>query len=153
MAKKKLVIVSASSRIKKEPKHPILAIERYDGMVFRILRKCLREGKLGNIDVLILTEKHGLIWSNDPIPYYEPYPAVWGTLSLNKNAIRKLREDNREKLKQIVNHYSEIYVNIGVKFAKLIEGFENFTTCKITHATGKGFGLKGAHMKEWILSQ
>lgn len=153
MVEKKLVIVSASSSIRKEPFEPILAIERYDGIYFRVLRKYLRERKLRNIDVVIVSEKFGLMRSDDKISYYEPHAGKWGSLSLNKDAIKNLRRENLEKLKRIVNDYSEIYINVGRQYMKLIEGFENFTTCKITHAVGKGLGPKALHMKKWIISQ
>lgn len=150
---RKLVIVSASSSIRKEPPEPIPAIERYNGIYFRVLRKHLQERKLKNIDVLIVSEKLGLIWSHDKISYHEPHVGKWGSLSLDRNAIRKQRTENLEKLRRIVNQYSEIYVNVGLEYVKLVEGFEKLVTCKVTYATGRGLGPKAVHMKQWLISQ
>jgi len=147
---KKLIIVSASSSRKRESKEPIPAIERYNGIYFRTLRKYLREGKLRNTDILINSKKFGLIRSNKKIPYYEPSPGNWGSLGLNKETVDRIRKKNLHKLKKLVNAYSEIYVNVGREYMKLIEGFENFTSCKIIYATGRGLGPKALHMKEWI---
>jgi len=43
-------------------------------------------------------------------------------------------------------------VNVGAKFAKLIDGFEDLTTAKIIYASGPGLGPKAQHMKNYILS-
>lgn len=149
---KKLILITTSYRLNKEIKEPIPAIERFDGVYFRILKKYIREGKLRNVDILIVSEKYGLIWAKDKVPYYDIHGKM-GSLSLSKKSIEKIRQQNLQKLKQIVNRYSEIYVNVGREFLKLIRGFEKFTTCKVTYATGRGLGPKALHMKEWILSQ
>jgi cytoplasmic iron level regulating protein YaaA (DUF328/UPF0246 family) len=128
------------------------AIKRFDGVYFRLLRKCLRERKLRNVDILIVSEKFGLIWSKDKIPYYEVQGKM-GALNLDKNTLEKIRQENLQKLKKIVNRYSEIYVNVGREYLKLIEGFEKFATSKVTYSSGKGLGPKALHMKQWITSQ
>ena len=153
MPERKLVIVSASSSIRKEPDEAIPAIERYNGIYFRVLRKYLPKRNLSNIDVLIVSEKLGLVWSHDKITYHVPHAGKWGALSLDDVSIRKLRTENLEKLRKIVNRYSEIYVNVGVKYLRLIEGFEKITTCKVTYAIGRGLGPKALHMKQWLISQ
>jgi len=153
LPERKLVIVSASSSIRKEPDEAIPAIERYNGIYFRVLRKYLPKRNLSNIDVLIVSEKLGLVWSDDKITYHVPHAGKWGSLSLDDVSIRKLRTENLEKLRKIVNRYSEIYVNVGVKYLRLIEGFEKITTCKVTYATGRGLGPKAVHMKQWLISQ
>lgn len=153
MAQKKLIIVTSSSRLRREPSEPIRAIDRYDGIYFRILRKYLLERRLKNIDVLIVSEELGLIWSHDKISYHEPHPGKRGALSLDRHTIRRLREDNLKKLKGILNQYSEIYVNVGQDYMKLIEGFEQYVKGKVTYATGRGLGPKAANMKQWLISQ
>jgi len=152
MTNKKLIIITTSYRINKERKEPISAIDRCDGVYFRLLRKYIREEKLRNVDILIVSEKFGLIWAKDKIPYYEVHGKM-GSLSLEKKAMEDLRQQNLQKLKEVVNRYSEIYVNVGREYMKLIEGFEKFTTRKITYSVGKGLGPKALHMKEWIISQ
>lgn len=153
MAQRKLIIVSASSRLRKEPSEPINAIERYDNTYFQILRKYLLERKLKKIDVLIVSQELGLIWSHDGISYHEPHAGKRGELSLDQHTIRRLREDNLEKLQGKLDQYSEIYVNVGYDYMKLIKGFEQYVKGKVTYATGRGLGPKAAHMKQWLLSQ
>jgi len=152
LVKKRLIIVSASSRLKREPKEPIPAIDRFDGIYFRTLRKYIRMGKLRNTDVLILSEKYGLISSREKIQYQQPHMGKYGSLSLNQEAANNLRSRNLQRLKKIVNQYEEVYVNVGKGYRKLINGFENFATGTIIYASGRGLGPKARHMKEWILA-
>lgn len=153
MAARKLLILTTSFKRNEEITDPIRAIERYDGVYFKILRKHLREGKLKNTDILIVTEKRGLIWSNDKVPLYK-IGGKMGFLSLDEKTIEKLRHKNLKKIGEILsqNRYSEIYVNVGKQYMKLIEGFEEFAPCKLTYAKG-GLGEKATHMRDWILSR
>jgi hypothetical protein len=66
----RLLILSCSQR-KDMVTGQVPAIDRYDGPVFRVLRKYLREGSLKNLTVLIVSAKYGLIESNRRIPAYD----------------------------------------------------------------------------------
>lgn len=151
LTKRKLIIVTTSYRVSDE-KSPIPAIERYDGVYFRLLKKYKREGKLRNIDILILSERDGLIWTSKRVPYYKPRGII-GALSLDEKSIEILRKENVERLEKITKRYTEAYVNVGRQYMKLLEGIENLSFPKITYSKGNGLGAKAAHMKNWILSQ
>ncbi|MEM2969540.1 MAG: hypothetical protein QXR63_01230 [Candidatus Bathyarchaeia archaeon] len=56
---KKLIIISASARLLKEPVEPILATQRFDGVFIKLLRKYQKQ--LRNFDILILSPVHSLI--------------------------------------------------------------------------------------------
>ena len=48
------------------------AIERYDGVFFKVLRKALREGRCQPpVAILIISAKYGLITSKTLIPNYD----------------------------------------------------------------------------------
>ena len=149
--RRKLIIVSASSRLREKPTEPIPAIQRYDGIFFRVLRKLLRDGKLREFDILIVSEKYGLLSHKDKISHHAAHPGPWGSLSLDEKAVNGIRKENLKKLKKIVNKYSEIYVNLGREYMKLIGGFEEFTRSKITFGVGTGLIPKAAHMRECVL--
>ena len=151
MANKKLVILTTSVRLDEETKEPIPALERYNGVYFRVLKKYLREGRFRDTDILIVSEKYGLIWSDDKIPLYEIHGKM-GSLTLDEKAIEKLRQENLKKLEKILDRYSEIYVNVGKEYMKLIKGFEKLASGRIIHAKGS-LGAKATHMKQWILSR
>lgn len=66
-----LLIVGCSQRKRSDP-GLLPAIERYDGVNFRVLRKAKREGYWpANLDVLILSTKYGLIKPETPIEDYD----------------------------------------------------------------------------------
>ena len=93
---KRLIIVSSSLRRLKEPTGPISALERFDGVYFRIIKKCKREGKLSDTDCIILSMRFGIIYQNENVPYYGPDQngRIGYYLNMNKSQIRKLREKN-----------------------------------------------------------
>jgi hypothetical protein len=47
--------------------------------------------------------------------------------------------------------YDKVQVNLGQVYLKSIEGFEQLTNGKVTHATGV-LGKKAVHMKQWGMS-
>ncbi|MEM3551788.1 MAG: hypothetical protein QXV01_11940, partial [Candidatus Bathyarchaeia archaeon] len=56
---KKLMIISGSMRLLKEPEEPIPAIQRFDGVFVRLVRKYSK--KLRDIDIYILSPIYGLV--------------------------------------------------------------------------------------------
>jgi len=64
---------------------------------------------------------------------------------------KSLQKKNLQKLKRILSekNYEEIYVNVGRKYLKSIQGFEKFTSAQITYARGV-LGQKATHMKQWL---
>jgi hypothetical protein len=151
---RKLMIVSSSSRMLKEPKEPISAKERFDGILMRITRNYI--SRLRNVDVLILSPTYGLITPEKKIPYHEPIGGgwKWNRVQLSKDKVEAARKSNLITIRDLVSKrkYDEIYVNVGKAMFQLIEGFEGIVpkTTKITCAQGRGIGPKVAHMKNWM---
>jgi hypothetical protein len=150
---KKAIIIASSQRRVIEPKTPIPALDRYSGVSFRIVRKYKRERKLRSVDILIVSEEYGVLTETEKIPYDEPFEGK--TLHLTGEAIEKSRKSNLERLKQLFSRtkYSEIFVDVGKDYLRLIDGFEDLTSAKVTYASGKGLGLKARHLMQWIKGQ
>lgn len=151
---KKLIIVAGSPRIRKEPANPIPAIQRFDGVFIRLVRKYSKH--LRDFDVLILSPVYGLIKAEQKIGFKEPIRGSWRDLDLSKDDISELRESSLSTLQKLLTRreYNEIYVNVGKSMLKVIEGFEKTVpqSTKITYSQGPGIGPKMAHMKNWIES-
>ena len=149
---KKLIIVSGSSRILKEPREPIPATERFDGIFIRSIRNYVN--KLKNVDILILSPVYGLISPQKKISYHEPIGGSWHKAQFSKRQIEAAKKANLPTIEKVLSEqkYDEIYVNVGKTMLQLIEGFEQIVpkTTKITYAEGKGIGPKVAHMKSWM---
>ncbi len=152
---KKLLIVSSSSRILKEPKEPVQAVKRFDGIMIRSIRNYVN--RLKSVDVLILSPVYGLIPPEKKIPYHEPIGGSWPKIEFSKTQIRIAQKVNLPTIRNILSQqkYNEIYVNVGKTMLRLIEGFDQFVpkTTKIIYAKGKGIGPKMAHMKKWMEQQ
>lgn len=85
----------------------------------------------------------GIYRSNERVPYRNEL--------MTAELAKSLREENLQRLKRILSdkNYEEIYVNVGRKYLKSIEGFEQFTNARITYAKGV-LGQKATHMKQWL---
>jgi cytoplasmic iron level regulating protein YaaA (DUF328/UPF0246 family) len=143
---RRLVIVSASQRRVLDP-NPIPAIERFDGVYFRILRKYLREGKMKDVSILVVSDRYGILEANDLVPFH---PASDKT----KEVTQDMWASNLAKLKETFKKtsYSEIYVVCGQKFQAFIKGFEDFTNVPVTYCYGRGLGPKARSLKDWIFA-
>jgi len=153
---RKLLIISSSSRMVKEPKEPISATKRYDGILIRSIRNYTI--RLKNVDILILSPVYGLIPPEKKIPYHELIGGSWHKMQFSKNKLESLKKANLATIKKILSEqkYDEIYINVGKEMLQLIEGFERIvkkTTMHITRAQGRGIGPKVAHMKKWMERQ
>ena len=72
MALDRLLLIVSCSQRKRSESRLLPAIERYDGVYFRLLRKALREDYWPeNLDALILSAKYRLIDMATPIDSYE----------------------------------------------------------------------------------
>lgn len=151
---RKLIIVSGSTRVLKRPVDPIPAIKRFDGVFARLIRKY--HTQLRNSDILFLSPVYGLIHAEEEIGLKEPVRGSWREPILDANEVMRLRQTNLSTLRKLLlkRKYDEIYVNVGIKMLRTLEGFQEMVprTTKITYSQGAGLGPKMAHMKMWIES-
>jgi cytoplasmic iron level regulating protein YaaA (DUF328/UPF0246 family) len=140
-----LLIMACSQRKRPDP-GLLPAIERYDGVNFRVLEKAKREGNWPqNLDILILSAKYGLIASKTPIENYDFKMTVTQALAFQGQVSAGLDS----YLRSI--SYSEIFINLGVTYLtalKLSKELVNQSN-KIYYATG-GIGEKMSKMKRWL---
>jgi hypothetical protein len=151
MDSKRLIIISASQRRSKDPQ-PLPAIARYEGVFFAVVRKYLREGKLKGTDIIVVSDKYGVVTADEDVPCHE---ATQESPSFSKEALEKANRENLARLRSIFNknRYREILVVCGKEFQRLIEGFEELTEAKIVFCEGKGLGPKALSLKQWILNR
>ena len=147
----KLLIMPPSYRRNTSEKE-LPALQRYDGVLYRVLRKALREKTLEDLDILILTEDLRLVKAEEKIPFKPPIGqkwSGWGPAEIPD----KVKEDNLEFLKKLssTRKYDEIFIALGMKFRKAIEGIENiFPKTKIIYIQGRGLGEYAKMLKEWL---
>jgi hypothetical protein len=149
-----LIIVSGSARVVREPVEPVPALERFDGVFARLIRKYRKQ--LRGCDILIVSPVYGLITAEQKIGFKQPVKGSWRGPLLDDSDISRLRKSSLAMLQSMLKRqqYSEIYVNVGKKMLEILAGFEGMVPqkTKITYAEGLGIGPKLTHMKKWIES-
>jgi hypothetical protein len=112
----RLLILSCSQR-KAPAAGRVLAIDRYDGPVFRVLRKYLREGSPEDLTVLIVSAKYGVIESSRRIPTYD--------CRMSSARAKKLRPGVLAAMKRHLSSrcWQEIGVCCGKHYRCALEGF------------------------------
>ena len=145
-AKRKLLLIACSNR-KVRTKGLLPALERYDGVTYRVIRKAMREGYFPpNVDIKILSAKFGLIGAETEIPYYDQ--------RMDRARARELRSPVSRDLGQLIqsNKYSEIFVNMGKVYLLAPDSFAKIASGRVIakYAAG-GIGKKARVLKEWLL--
>ena len=139
---RQLLILSCSARKNKTNKEPIPAIERYDGVFFRVLQKAMREGYAPpDLEVIILSARFGLIFSQTPIPFYDQRLTLEQINNLRPEIVKKLGD----YLKEMPD--SEILVNLGKTYQPLVQSVTGLE--KATWVSG-GSGQRAQALKSWL---
>jgi len=141
-----LLILSCSQRKRRGP-GLLPAIERYDGVSFRVIRKAMREGRWNeNIDVLILSAKHGFLKVDDKIEDYDEEITKERANELKGPVLAALQECLRQR------SYADIFVNMGKGYLAALPEWHRLlsgTDTRVIYPEG-GIGKKLSSMKEWI---
>jgi hypothetical protein len=145
MTKRRLLILSCSKR-----KHPTLrplpAIERYNGPVFLVLRRFLRErpdeAKL--LDVYILSAAHGLISAICPIAPYDQ--------KMNRARAVELKPQVLADFGGLMqNDYAALCLVMGKTYFAALEGWQDLVPANLLATVAKGpMGMKQAQLKKWL---
>ena len=142
------LLVLGCSNQKFESENLIPAIERYNGVNYKVLKKLRRdEGLPFDLDIVIISAKYGFLRADTPIEYYDQ--------PMTKERALELRPDILNDLKGYLKgrNYAEIFINLGKTYLLAIEGFESFVPKQtgIIYAEGK-IGERMAKMKAWLLN-
>jgi hypothetical protein len=139
-----LVILGCSSR-KRSESHLLPAIERYDGPLFRVLRRHLRDAPEQSVATCILSGRFGLIRGDTLLPEYDQRlkihglndlgPEVEGQIRTNLQAIRPAR----------------VFASLGCRYWGLIEGplHRQLPDKNLFVATG-GIGGRASQLVRWL---
>jgi cytoplasmic iron level regulating protein YaaA (DUF328/UPF0246 family) len=138
----KLLIISCSAAKRRRPAARTPAIERYDGVFFKVLRKALRQGHpRWPIAILIISAKYGLITPDTLIPNYD--------IEMNARQAEKLASSIRAKLQQIISHTKprEILINLGQTYAKTIRDLPELQNASWVAGP---IGKRASILKAWL---
>jgi hypothetical protein len=135
-----LLLLGCSDR-KRLVKGECPAIELYDGVNFRVLRKFLNQrGWPPGLCIKILSAKYGLIDATKQIERYDE--------RLDRQTARSKRQSVLNSLKR-AGKFESVFINLGKDYLPAVDGIENLWKHRVTYATG-GIGLKMRRMKRWL---
>jgi len=146
LAKRRLLILGPTFR-RNSSKKILTAIERYDGVFFRVARKHLE--RVHNVDIVIMIDDLTLVDGNSYLPYIPPEGERWGKQTFSKEMYKEARAKNEAFLSKKLSRgrYAEIYIAMGKKYAKALPDLSHL---KVVFPTHGGFGPKAKALKEWI---
>lgn len=138
------LLIQSCSKSKIEPSEPVPALELYSGYYYKIIKKAKREGKFdSNIDICILSAKHGLIDSDANLSFYDQ--------KMDSERALELRNEVKEALKNRLNthRYDEVLINMGQSYREAIQGIEDEIDIPVRVIEGK-LGERGHKLKQRI---
>jgi len=144
----KLLILGPSYRRDPSP-DPLPAIERYDGLFYRIVRKYVDKLKEKDVDVIIITEDLDIVTPETKLPYKPPVGESWRSLPPIKKDPEKV-ELLRRRILELVERrkYEEIFIALNKHYRELLPDLTVHT--KKVIASFKGIGPKAQALKQWL---
>jgi len=146
---KRLLILGPSFR-RNKTNDPLPALDRYDGVFFRVARKYLE--KVKDVDVVVMRDDLLLVDGEALMPYIPPAGDVWGRQYFSKEELGKAREKNEDFLdKKLRNRrYSEIFIAMGKKHREALPDLSGYNV-RVIFPTHGGPGPKARALREWII--
>ena len=144
----KLLILGPSYRRNPSPE-PLPAIERYDGLFYRIVRKYIDKLKEKDIDVIIVTEDLDVVTPETKLPYKPPVGESWRSLPPVKRNPKKT-EMLRNQILKIVRgrKYEEIFIALNRHYRALLPDLTAYTG-KVVFSF-RGMEPKAQALKQWL---
>lgn len=143
--KKRLLILSCSQRKSTSPE-PVPAIERYNGPLFFVLRRFIRERprQTKHLDVYILSAAYGLIPWDFPTPLYNR--------KMNISRVVELQPQiNTEFSNVLQNKYASICFVLGKTYLRAFKDLGQLIPAFTELIVANGpMGKKQAQLKKWL---
>jgi len=143
--KRKLLILSCSMR-KIHTDDPVAALDLYDGVAFRVVKRMQRCGEFpDSVNIFIVSAKYGLIPADQKITFYDQKM----TLEIACQQAKR----NCLILRQILSDQQccEIFANLGTVYLKAIQPINSWLTYPTPIILPGGrIGQKLQRMKRWL---
>lgn len=147
----RLLLLSCSQRKRQQP-GLLPAIERYDGPLFRLLRRYQQGYSATNLggrstpSVYIMSAEYGLISADRPIPVYDRRMTTDRARELRTNVLDGLRE-----LLGANTPYRELLLCMGREYQRALEGWgRSWPTGLIVYQAEGSMGGKQAQLYDWL---
>jgi len=126
------------------------AIERYDGLFYRVARKYLKDVR--DVDVLVMKDDLTLVDAKTPLPYTPPEGEKWGRQPISEESVERARKRNATILSKKLKDggYSEVFIAMGKKYAEALPDYLSQYNVKVVFPTSGGPGPKALALKNWM---
>ncbi len=141
---KKLLIISCSAAKRSGPPSKMPAIDRYDGVFFKVLRKALRDtDHRSPLVVLIISAKYGLITPETCIANYDT--------KMNSRQAATLSPQIRRGVALAVKKSKpgRILINLGKSYASIIRDIPELQNAVWEQGP---IGKRAAALKSWLIN-
>lgn len=139
----KRLLLQACSQRKITAPDQLPAIERYDGVSYRVIKKYLRENPnaAAELTILILSAEFGLIASTEMIPDYNR--------RMDKTRADELQNPVLNAWQNIVGNriFSDIFINVGADY---LPALKLISLPIETKYAGGGIGERNGQLKRWL---
>jgi hypothetical protein len=143
---RRLLILACSAR-KNVAHHPVPAWELYDGVAFRLVKRLQREGTFPiDVDIIILSAKHGVISPATRITAYERRMNVAAAMSQATRNIRVLQQLLRG------GKYRCVYLFMGSAYRTALLPLGAWQGHAVIGGRGGRIGEQLHSLKRWLLS-
>jgi len=146
--KRKLLILGPSYR-RKIDDDLLPALERYDGIIYRVARKYL--GDVKDVDVAIMRDNLTLVDGSALVPYSKPEGENWRMKTIHREAVERAKMVNESYLRNRLRRrkYCEIFVSMGKGYAAALPELSQYEIIVRFPASG-GLGPKAQALKKWF---
>lgn len=146
MAEGRPLLLLGCSQRKRHTPGLLPALERYDGVNFRVLRRAIREGRFPDgLYVLILSARYGLLPADALIEDYDLRMTRQRALSLQRDVSGALDAHLQ------VDRFDRIFVNLGqVYLLAVAQSTELARPGRCVNYASGGIGRRMSQMKAWL---
>ncbi len=139
------LIILGCSRRKKRTSRPIPAIDRYDGPLFQVLRKHIRERPEVPPATYILSGRFGLIDAEFPTPRYS-HRLTAADIPILQNSVDSQIKKAVEKIQP-----ARVFVSVGSQYWRLLDEplSREFASEKLIIASGS-IGGRASQLAHWL---
>lgn len=145
---RRLLVIGPSYR-RNQSSSSLPAVERYDGLFYRVARKYL--GNVRDVDVLVMKDDLTLVNGGTPLLYTPPKGGKWGMQTIPEAIVNKATKRNKATLSKKLKGgiYSEVFLAMGKMYAKALPDFSRYNI-EVVFPTSGGAGSKAQALKNWM---
>ncbi|MFC6786406.1 DUF6884 domain-containing protein [Halobaculum halobium] len=136
------LLIQGCSQRKNDPNKPVPPEQLYDGYFFRIL-EANRSESGRNIEVVVLSAKHGFVTQEDRITKYDTQMTQNRATELNSDIVQSFNEYVRD------SDFSDVWVNVGQPYLRALDGIESGIQAEFHYLQGR-LGERGHHLKRLL---